>query len=105
MPRPLLRGAGVGATLALVLILTRLVSPTWGPLIVPVVGGLVLAALFVRTYVREAPSVDRFRRLSLYGMGAVAGPILGTVYGITQLPLGLDYLQRGWIIVVTFLAI
>src|SRR5262245_2340473 len=97
--------AGAGIALALLFALSFWGFPGWGSVIIPVVGGLYLAALFVRTYVHEPPSLSRFRRLSFSSMGAVSGLTIGTVAGISQLPLGLDCLQQGWIMLGAFLTI
>jgi hypothetical protein len=71
------RGAAVGATVALVYLLARYVAPVWGVPILCVVAGLISAGLFVRLYVREPPSLERFRWLSAYGVACIAGLVPG----------------------------
>jgi hypothetical protein len=105
MPTGVLSKAGAGIALALVFALSCWVFPGWGPVIIPVVGGLYFSALFVRVYVHEPPSLPRFRKLSFYAMGTVSGLILGTVAGISRLPLGLNFLQRAWIMLAASLTI
>jgi uncharacterized membrane protein len=60
-----------------VYLLTRYLAPVWGVPIVCVAFGLISAGLFARLYVREPPSLERFRWLSAYGMACVAGLVLG----------------------------
>src|SRR5262245_43625498 len=77
MAKSVARGAAVGATVALFYLLARIVAPLWGVPILCVVAGLISAALFVRLYVREPPSLERFRWLSAYGLACAAGLVLG----------------------------
>jgi len=77
MAKSVARGAAVGATVALVYLSSRFADPLWGVPILCVVAGLISAGLFVRLYVREPPSLERFRWLSAYGLACFAGLVPG----------------------------
>src|SRR5262245_60027987 len=98
------RGAAVGATVALVYLSSRFADPLWGVPIFCVVAGLISAALFVRLYVREPPSLERFRWLSVYGLACVAGLVPGVTMiaarqlgdGHLTLRISIGSLILGW---------
>jgi len=97
------RGAAVGATVALVYLLAWNLAPAWGIPILCIILGLISAGLFVRLYVREPPSLQRFRWLSAYGLVCAAGLVLGLTMAMARL-LGDGHLSArfsidSWILV------
>jgi hypothetical protein len=88
------RGAIVGATIALIYLGFVRAFPDWGIAIFCVTVGLIALALFVRLYLREPPSLERFRWLSAYGLAAVSALILAPVVAILKLPLQIDRIDR-----------
>src|SRR5262249_6327091 len=85
MAKSVTRGAAVGATVALVYLSSRFVDPFWGVPILCVVAGLISAGLFVRLYIREPPSLRRFRWLSADGVACAAGLVLGPTLALARL--------------------
>ena len=77
MGKSIARGAAVGATVALIYLSSQFADPLWGVPILCIVAGLLSAGLFVRLYVREPPSLERFRWLSAYGLACAVGLVPG----------------------------
>ena len=103
MGRSTARGAIVGITIALVYLLSAWVMPEWGVSVLCVTAGLIAAGLFARLYLREPPSLDRFRWLSAYGLAAVSGVVLGTLYVLTRLPIWADLLTKLFVLLAAVL--
>jgi hypothetical protein len=80
------------------LLIAARVSPRWGIAIVAIVLGLIGAGLFVSFYLRQPPSVERFRRLSACGFVSVGGLCLGSmVLVVRELP-GTNWETRMWML-------
>jgi hypothetical protein len=100
MHKSVARGAIVGATVALLFLLSTRVRSEWSVVALLAVIGLGAAGLFARLYVREPPSLERFRWLCTYGLASAAMLTLGALVAAHRLVAGNDPFTRLMILAV-----